>query len=1077
MNGKLRDERGDLRNLPLSVQTMNVVSEESRRGPQFSFNIVSRIWTKTQHVTKSAVTFTQKVLRSNKSGYSTPMSKGPKRPKYESKKSMRCEPKTLLSGHSILESETGTLPGQRKRIEGNLGQRVGSSKLSNMTILSFCLSLLFAASIASKSVNIASHNLHSFKKSGAYHKQCLHTHGGIWMSQELWLSEKQLPTLQQLGTQFVARSGMEDSVSNGIMVGRPFGGVCISWSPDLDHLIFPIANFRHKRIVGVELKGGNKNYLLLCVYMPFFDSSNRAKCMTETVDALSMMETIIEQFPLHEVVIGGDINTEFKGKSPFDSKWNELMTKYQLASCDHLFPPDTATYHHQSLGHKKFNDHVIVSRSLINDTHLSNFSILEDGDNLSDHYPITMNLVFQAKVSHSIPTQPVRKPKLKWAKISELQKEHYTERLRLLEQMTPPAPLHCQHHCRCRNADCLKVIQREYDSIVGCLQLADRDLPRFKPGLEKDWWGDELTDLRNESISIHNLWVSEGRPRQGNTNTERLRVRAAYKRAIRSAQRTPNQRNWDRLHTALADDNTDSFWKSWRKLYNKNKGHLSPVVDGCSSSPAIADCFKESFQKNSTPNNRDNVNRLDNAFQTRYHEYVENHASNCDCNSIYITPVNVIDGLLNMKSNKSADDDDISAEHLHNAPLSVLTRIASLFNAMLNHSFVPKQFRLGFMVPIIKDQSGNHSDSSNYRGITISPIVSKLFEHCLKNVFFESLSSSQHQFGFKKNSSTVHALHCLKNTVNHYIDHGSRVFCTFLDASKAFDRLVHSGLFLKLMERKTPLVFLEIIISWYDGLMCRVKWGETFSPWFAITAGVRQGGVLSPDFYCLYVDGLLQQLKQLRKGCHFLGHFAAAFFYADDMCVLSPSIKGLDHLLRVCVNYCAEWDINLNSKKSHNLYFGRTEISYDIILNGKKVEWTDTWNYLGVMLRSSKQFNCSVTDKIKKFYRCANSILRIDGRSNDMVMLRLIESHCIPLLSYAIEVVHVADRDERRQLRVAYNSVFRKIFCYRWSQSVTMLQTFLKRPTWEQLVEKRKNDFLVRVNKSSADTLARVLMA
>ena len=92
-------------------------------------------------------------------------------------------------------------------------------------------------------------------------------------------------------------------------------------------------------------------------------------------------------------------------------------------------------------------------------------------------------------------------------------------------------------------------------------------------------------------------------------------------------------------------------------------------------------------------------------------------------------------------------------------------------------------------------------------------------------------------------------------------------------------------------------------------------------------------------------------------------------------------------------------------------------------------------------------------------------------------MLRFIETHCIPLLSYAIEVVHVADRDERRQLRVAYNSVFRKIFCYRWSQSVTMLQAFLKRPTWEQLVEKRRNDFLVRVNRSSTDTLAHVLMA
>ena len=125
------------------------------------------------------------------------------------------------------------------------------------------------------------------------------------------------------------------------------------------------------------------------------------------------------------------------------------------------------------------------------------------------------------------------------------------------------------------------------------------------------------------------------------------------------------------------------------------------------------------------------------------------------------------------------------------------------------------------------------------------------------------------------------------------------MYCTFLDASKAFDRLVHSGLFVKLMERNVPLIFLDIIISWYDGLFCQVKWGESFSAWFSITAGVRQGGVLSPDFYCIYVDELLAKLKRIGKGCHYLGQFAAALFYADDMSVFSPSIKGLDCLLRV----------------------------------------------------------------------------------------------------------------------------------------------------------------------------------
>ena len=398
-----------------------------------------------------------------------------------------------------------------------------------------------------------------------------------------------------------------------------------------------------------------------------------------------------------------------------------------------------------------------------------------------------------------------------------------------------------------------------------------------------------------------------------------------------------------------------------------------------------------------------------------------------------------------------------------------------LFNVMLKHAFVPKQFRFGHMVPIIKDQQGNQADRSNYRGITISPISSKIFEHVLKAVFFTFLSTSQLQFGFKKNSSTVHALHCLKQTVNYYVNHGSRVYCCFLDASKAFDRVVHSGLFLKLMERNIPLVFLNIIISWYSNLSCRVKWGDQYSDWFSVTAGVRQGGVLSPDFYCIYVDDLLLKLKSLHKGCYYLGMFVAALFYADDMAILAPSIKGLILLLEACGEFCLEWDIGLNAKKSKILYFGRrVEVTPDISLNGNVVEWTDKWVYLGVCLKSGRQYNCSITEKIKKFYRCTNSIFRIDGRSNDTVMLHLIETHCVPLLTYAIEVIYVVDPDERRQLRVAYNSVFRKIFSYRWRDSVTALQAFLNRPTWEQLVEKRRSGFFNRL--SIGHSVARALM-
>ena len=196
------------------------------------------------------------------------------------------------------------------------------------------------------------------------------------------------------------------------------------------------------------------------------------------------------------------------------------------------------------------------------------------------------------------------------------------------------------------------------------------------------------------------------------------------------------------------------------------------------------------------------------------------------------------------------------------------------------------------------------------------------------------------------------------------------------------------------------------------------SWFDCFSESFVITAGVRQGGILSPDFYSIYVDDLLLRLQNARKGCYFHDVFAASLFYADDMAIMSPSIKGLEYLLHICGEYCDEWDICLNATKSRNLYFGkRTTISHVIMLNGNAIEWAKEWVYLGITLRSAKRFDCSITDRVQKFYRCTNSIFRIDGRSNDMVMLRLIETHCVPLLSYAIEIVNVLNRDEKRQLR------------------------------------------------------------
>ena len=88
---------------------------------------------------------------------------------------------------------------------------------------------------------------------------------------------------------------------------------------------------------------------------------------------------------------------------------------------------------------------------------------------------------------------------------------------------------------------------------------------------------------------------------------------------------------------------------------------------------------------------------------------------------------------------------------------------------MLIHGYVPNKFGHAIIVPLIKDRSGDVSKLSNYRGISLSPIISKLFETCLSIKFSDYLSSHSLQFGFKKNSSCASAIFVVQQTVDYYV--------------------------------------------------------------------------------------------------------------------------------------------------------------------------------------------------------------------------------------------------------------------------------------------------------------------
>ena len=100
----------------------------------------------------------------------------------------------------------------------------------------------------------------------------------------------------------------------------------------------------------------------------------------------------------------------------------------------------------------------------------------------------------------------------------------------------------------------------------------------------------------------------------------------------------------------------------------------------------------------------------------------------------------------------------------------------------------------------------------------------------------------------------------VKNVVSRYINNRSCVLGCFLDASKAFDLVNHDILFHKLSVRGLPLPVIRFLSLWYCSQQMKVRWDHSLSESFHVSNGVRQGGVLSPVLFAVYLDGLLEEL-------------------------------------------------------------------------------------------------------------------------------------------------------------------------------------------------------------------------
>ena len=154
--------------------------------------------------------------------------------------------------------------------------------------------------------------------------------------------------------------------------------------------------------------------------------------------------------------------------------------------------------------------------------------------------------------------------------------------------------------------------------------------------------------------------------------------------------------------------------------------------------------------------------------------------------------------------------------------------------------------------------------------------------------------------GFKSGHSTYLCIYALSEFIEYFKSRATSVYVAFLDASKAFYKISHWTLFRKLIDRKVPIYLVNIFCYWYQHQIMSVRRGCSISKGFNVTNGVRQGGVLSPKLFNLYIDGLSNILNNCTTGGFLCGKRINYMLYADDLGIVILSSAGLQNLLLIC---------------------------------------------------------------------------------------------------------------------------------------------------------------------------------
>ena len=721
--------------------------------------------------------------------------------------------------------------------------------------------------------------------------------------QETWLTNNEENYLVKATSEFYIKAVSAMDTSAGIISGRPYGGLAIMWRKSLGH-ICTITEFNDSRLIGLNVSVDGVDVLFVNVYLPYFNGANT----NEYLDYLSRFSNIIEEHSTSYVYFIGDYNANLcvnnSGRARFANELASFCEEEDLILSDYaLLDPQTYTFISHAHNTVSWLDHILTTN-----TGHSHICSIDIGNSFvtSDHLPLTVKLDFSL-LRQKVYTTASKKSTINWKEATNEDIAIYKDNTAVIVNNLLSDLLNC-NDTGCTHQDHIENINNVYETMANNLMSASEhmtDKRSRKTAKPIPGWNEYVREAHSDARDAFLLWQANAKPRYGPLCDLMKTTRARFKQSLRHCRAVEDRAKADAIARKFIRKDTNDFWKEVKKM-TKTDSIRALSIDSVTGDNNICNLWKNHYEKLLNCKN-------DSQCKPEVMNFVRALRNE---ESFVFKECDVRNAIDKLRIGKSAGLDGLQSEHYKYADNIVSELLTNLFNAMLAHGYMPKSLMETLIVPIVKDKKASVTSKDNYRPIAITSVASKILELALLENMKTHLATSDNQFGFKQKSGTDMCVFTLKQIIDYYTKRSSPVYICFLDASKAFDRINHWTLFRKLIKRKIHWQIIRLMVFWYCTQSFSVTWGNHMSSCFNVTNGVRQGGILSPILFSVYMDDLSLLLNSSKVGCAMNGVTINHLMYADDTCLIAPTPAALQQLLNICSEFAYTSSVVFNEGKN-----------------------------------------------------------------------------------------------------------------------------------------------------------------